>query len=51
MEECGLKVWNIFNQFDITTPCSATYFPKVSARVWLKVATKGSPTDKKTVKI
>ena len=23
MEECDQKVWNVFNQFDITIPCSA----------------------------
>ena len=22
MEECDQKVWNVFNQFDITIPCS-----------------------------
>ena len=41
MEECDQKVWNAFNQFDITLPCSARYFLEVGARVSLKVAIKG----------
>ena len=47
MEECNQKVWNMFNQFDITIPCSATYFLEVGARVSFKIATKGSPRGKK----
>ena len=47
MEECNQKVWNVFNQFDITIPCSATYFLEVGARVSCKIATKGSPRGKK----
>ena len=39
-EECDLKVWNVFDQFGITIPCSATYFLEVGARVLLKVAAK-----------
>ena len=47
MEECNQKVWNVFNQFDITIPCSATYFLEVGARVSFKIAIKGSPRGKK----
>ena len=50
MEECGQKFWSVFNQFDITIPSSAIYFQGVDARVSLKVATKGSPKDKKILK-
>ena len=42
MKECKQKVRNVFNQFDITIPCSATYFLEVGAHVSLKVATKGN---------
>ena len=49
-EECDPNVWNIFNQFGITIPCSATYFLEVGARVSLKVATKGSLRGKKSAK-
>ena len=41
IEECDQKVWNAFNQFDITLPCSVRYFLEVGARVSLKVAIKG----------
>ena len=47
MEECDLKVWNVFDQFDITIPCPATYFLEVGACVLLKVATKVSAGGKK----
>ena len=36
MEECDQKISNVFDQFGITMPCSATYFLKVGARVSLK---------------
>ena len=45
------KVCNVFDQFGITILCSAAYFLEVGARVSLKVATKGSIIDKKTLKI
>ena len=51
MEECDLKVWNVFDQFDIPIPCSAAYFLEVGAHVSLKVSTKGSIRGKKTLKI
>ena len=41
-KKCKQKVRNVFNQFDITIPCSATYFLEVGAHVSLKVATKGN---------
>ena len=47
MEECYENVWNPFNQFDITIPCSATYFLEVGACVSLKVASKRSAKVKK----
>ena len=50
-EECNQKVGNVFDQFRITKPCSATYFLEVSARVSLKVATKQSSRGKKILKI
>ena len=37
------------NTFTIT--CSATHFVELGARISLKVATKGSPGGKKTLKI
>ena len=49
-EECDQKVWNVFDQFGITAPCSASSFLEVGARVSLKVATKGSLRGKKTLK-
>ena len=48
-EEYNQKVWNIFDQFGITIPCSATHFLQVGARVSLKVTTKGSLRGKTTV--
>ena len=50
-EECDQKVWNVFYQFGISIPCSATYFLEVGAHVSFKVATKGSLQVKKTLKI
>ena len=47
MEACELKVWNVFDQLDITIPCSATYFLEVGACVLLKVATNVSAGGKK----
>ena len=47
MEQCNQKVWNVFNQFDITIPCSTTDILEVGAHVSLKVATKWSPSGKK----
>ena len=49
--ECDKKVRNNFDQCGTTIPCSATYFLEVGARVLLKVATKGSNTSNKTLKI
>ena len=46
-EECDQKVWDVFNQFGITIPSSATYFLEVGTHISLKVATKGSIRDKK----
>ena len=46
-EESDLKAGNVFDQFGITIPCSATYFLEVGARVSLKVASKGSIRRKK----
>ena len=46
-EEWDQKVWNFFDQFGITRPCSATYFVEVGACVSLKVVTKGSIRGKK----
>ena len=42
MEECDLRVSNVFDQFDISIACSDTYVLDVGARVWLEVPTKGS---------
>ena len=50
-EKSDQKVGNVFDQFGIAIPCSATYFLKVSARLSLKVATKGSISGKKNLKI
>ena len=47
MEECNQKVWNIFDKFGITIPCSHIYFLEVGARLLLKVATKGFIRGKK----
>ena len=43
--------WNVFDQFSITIPCSATYFLEVGAHVSLKVATRGSLRGKKLWKL
>ena len=51
MEECDLKVWNVFEQFGIAIPCSAAYFLEVGAHVSLKVAIKVSIRGNKTLKI
>ena len=51
MEECDQKISNVFDQFGITMPCSATYFLEVGARVSLKLATKGFLRGKNTLKI
>ena len=51
MEKSDQKVRNVFDQFGITIPCSATFFPEVGACVSLKVATKGSVRGKNTLKI
>ena len=50
MEECNQQVWNVFNQLDITIPCSAKFFLEVGAR-FLQNSDKGSPRGKKTLKI
>ena len=50
-EECGQKVWNIFEQIAVGKPCSTTYFLEVGARVSLKLATKGFLRGKNTLKI
>ena len=42
-KECDQKVWNVFHQFDINIPCSATYFRDVGACISWKVATIESP--------
>ena len=47
MEECAQAVWNDFDQFDITIPCSDTCFLETGARVSLKVAKKVSFRGKK----
>ena len=49
-KQCHLKVGNLFYQSDITKSCSATYFLEVGASISLKVASKGSIRDKKTLK-
>ena len=41
MKDWDQKFWNVFSQFGITIPFSATYFLKVGARVSLKVGNKG----------
>ena len=46
-EECDQKFWNIFYQFSINIPCSATYFLEVGVRLSLKVANKGCIRGKK----
>ena len=46
-EECDKKVWNVFDQFGITIPCSDTYFLEVGTRVLLKLVTKGFIRGKK----
>ena len=46
-EEWDQKLWNVFDQFGMTIPCSATYFLEVGAHVSLKVATKVSLEGKK----
>ena len=50
MEQSDQKVWNVFNQFGISIPCSHTYFLQVGAQVSLEVATKGSFRGKETLK-
>ena len=50
MEECDRNVWNVFNQFDVGKSGLTTYFLEVGARVSLKLATKGIPRGKKTLK-
>ena len=47
MEECNQKVWNVFNEFDITISCSGPYLPEVGGCVSFEVPTKGSPREKK----
>ena len=49
-KQCHLKVGNLFYQFGITISCLATYFLEVYARVSLKVSSKGSIRDKKSLK-
>ena len=60
MEECDQKVWNIFDQFDITIYFSATYFLEVGAGVFTeflgcfseaKMEEWGQKRDKETIKI
>ena len=46
-EEWDQKLWNVFDQFGMTIPCSATYFLEVGAHVSLNVATKVSLEGKK----
>ena len=49
-EECNLNIWNVFDQFFITIPCSATYALEIGARDSLKVATRWSTRIKKNSK-
>ena len=51
MEDSEKEVWNVFDQFSITIPCSDTYFLEVGGSVSLKVRNKESIRAKKTVKI
>ena len=51
MEEYDQKIWNVFDQFDISNPCWTTYFLEVGARVSLKLDTKGFLKGKKTLTI
>ena len=39
-EDCDQNVWNVYDQFGITIPCSATYFMEVGSYVSLKMAIK-----------
>ena len=40
VEDCYQNVWNVYDQFGITIPCSATYFMEVGSYVSLKMAIK-----------
>ena len=51
MEECDQEDWSVSDKFGIITPCSATYYLEVHARVSLKVATKAYFGGKRTLKI
>ena len=51
MQERKQNPWHAFTQFDITVPCSATYFLEVGAAVSLKLAIKRTRRCKKTVQI
>ena len=51
MEKCDQKDWNVLDQFDISIPCSATFFLGVGAHVSLKVTTKESFRGKNILKI
>ena len=51
MEKCDQKVWNVFDRFGITIPCSARSFLEVGACVSVKVATRGFIRGNETLKI
>ena len=50
-EKSDQKVGNVFDQFGIAIPCSATYFVEFGARISLKAATKGSIRRKNNLKV
>ena len=47
MEVCDQQIWNVFDQFEITIPCSAIYFLEAGACVSLKAVTRGSAKSQK----
>ena len=50
-DEYDQKVWNVFDEFGIGTPCSTTYFLEVGTRVSLKLTTKEFLRAKKLLKL
>ena len=49
-QRCAIKKWSDYNKFGVNISCSVTFFPKVGARILLKVAIKASFGDKEKLR-